>query len=489
MADTQANLQDLFRALPSTDRSLDALYAESPDLGPAAEEQAETVRTAPRPLVREAVIAYWSGVREAIRAGSITEPTSLAIEARLADLRRAVAKAVRPKLRPILNGTGVIIHTNTGRSVLAKEARKALQMAASVNTSLEFNSATGSRGSRNALVSELMRALTGAEDCLVVNNNAAGVLLTLDTFCRGHEVIISRGELVEIGGSFRIPDIMASTGVHLREIGATNRTHARDYTAAVSEATRAIVRVHTSNFRVIGFHSMVPTAELAAIAHECGLLLINDLGSGSLVDLRQPGFPHEPTVQQALNEGSDLVLFSGDKLLGGPQAGLIIGRADLIAKLRANPLLRALRCDKLVYAALEATLRLYLEPERAKQEIPTLREFLTRPEELAKRARALRRAIDKACGDLCETALVKDSSRTGGGAFPEVPLPTTVVTLTPKHCSAERLKLDLLETNPIIIGRLENNTFCLDPRTLEPEAFGVIAATLAGVLAARAGQH
>ncbi|MDO5536436.1 MAG: L-seryl-tRNA(Sec) selenium transferase [Desulfovibrionaceae bacterium] len=487
MSDRKNTLQDLFRVLPSTDRSLEALLTADDALSPRDAALRETLRAAPRVLVREAVTAYWNNVRAGIREGRLTDASALTLEARLSDLRRTAARAVSPKLRPVLNGTGVIIHTNTGRSVLPEAARRALAMAASGNSTLEFDTRTGGRGSRNALVSDLVRVLTGAEDCLVVNNNAAAVLLTLDTFCRGHEVVISRGELVEIGGSFRIPDVMESTGVRLREVGATNRTHARDYAAAICDETRAIVRVHTSNFRVVGFHTAVPTEELAAMAHERNLLLINDLGSGSLQNLSLPGLPREPTVQDALAQGSDLVLFSGDKLLGGPQAGLIAGRADLVARLRTNPLLRALRCDKLVYAALEATLRLYTEPERARAEVPTLRQFLVSEEELLKRARALRLAIGRACGKLCSCALVRDSSRAGGGAFPEAPLPTTLVAVTPSVCSVARLKLDLLETSPIIIGRIENNAFCLDPRTLEPECYPRLARVLAMVLeAARA---
>ncbi len=477
---TRTQTSALYRALPSTDRTLEALRqpAERADAADLVRE----IQEAPRLLVRGAVTAYWDEVRARIRSGEITDPATVTLEARLRDLVRCTARAVRPRLRPVLNGTGVVIHTNTGRSVLPKAAVAALVMAAEGNSTLEFDERTGGRGSRSTLVNRLMSILTGAEDCLVVNNNAAGVLLTLDTFCRGREVVISRGELVEIGGSFRIPDVMAATGVHLREVGATNRTHLRDYEAAITPETGALVRVHASNFRIVGFHKAVPTAELSRLAHERGLLLMNDLGSGSLLDLSDAGLPKEPTVSQALAEGSDLVLFSGDKLLGGPQAGLICGRGDLVARLRANPLLRALRCDKLVYAALEATLRLYLDTEKAKAEIPTVARLLLTPAQLARHARSLARAVTRACGGACAVSLRQDSSRAGGGAYPEAPMPTTLVCVRPKHCPPEALKLALLETRPILIGRLEDDAFCLDPRTLEPGCFAAAAKLIAGVL-------
>ncbi len=334
-------------------------------------------------------------------------------------------------------------------------------------------------------MSRLLQILTGAEDGLVVNNNAAAVLLVLDTFCKNREAIISRGELVEIGGSFRIPDVMEATGVHLREVGATNRTHAEDYERAICEKTGAIVRVHTSNFRIIGFHKAVPTRDLAKIAHDHTLLLINDLGSGSLVDLERSGLPHEPTVQQSVADGSDLVLFSGDKLLGGPQAGIIVGKRELVARLRTNPLLRALRCDKLVYAALEATLRLYLDPQKAEQGIPTLRQILMPAEELAGRAQRLADKLASACQGLCDLSLRADSSRTGGGAFPEYPLPTTLVVLRPVSCSAEELRQRLLATSPILLGRIEQDAFCLDPRTLNEEDFELVVRLVRTVLQAQ----
>ncbi len=469
----------LFRAIPSTDKSLEALRKA---LSMRQDELSRAILKAPHALVREAVCAYWDAMRLRVREGRVKDPAFLSLEARLSHLIRFVGKYASPRLQKVINATGVVIHTNTGRSVLAPEAREALQLAAANYTNLELDSATGGRGSRNSLLAPLLRTLTGAEDGLVVNNNAAAVLLVMDTFCKGREAVISRGELVEIGGSFRIPDVMSATGVHLREVGTTNRTHLKDYAAAIGENTSALVRVHTSNFRVIGFHKAVDTEELARLAHEHGLILINDLGSGSLTDFVAAGLPGEPTVQQAVAMGSDLVLFSGDKLLGGPQAGLIVGRADLVARLRQNPLLRALRCDKLAYAALEATLRLYLDPERARQGVPTVARILARRDEIEPRARLLAQLVQDHAGEACMISLMEGSSRCGGGAFPEYPLPTILCAVHPKETTPEDMRRRLLGLRPILIGRIEDNAFCLDPRTLEDEDFPLVASLVARAL-------
>lgn len=470
---------DLFRAIPSTDKSLDALRTALED---REDEESHAILTAPRILLREAVCAFWDGMRQKIRAGRVQSADELSTEACLPGLMHCVARAVSPALHRVINASGVIIHTNTGRSVLASEAAAALQLAAGSYTTLELDITTGGRGSRSALLSPLLRMLTGAEDALIVNNNAAGVLLVMDTFCRGREAVISRGELVEIGGSFRIPDVMRATGVQLKEVGTTNRTHAEDYETAISEATAAIVRVHTSNFRIVGFHTAVKTEELARIAREKNLLLINDLGSGSLMDFSEAGLSGEPTVQQAVAQGSDLVLFSGDKLLGGPQAGIIVGRRDLIARLRKNPLLRALRCDKLVYAALEATLRLYLDPARARESVPTIRAIFMTREELGRRAAMLAERIREKAGTACTISLREDSSRCGGGAFPEYPLPTVLCCVRPGAMHPDTLRRHLLDQRPVLIGRIEDDAFCLDVRTLRDEDFPVIARLLGRAL-------
>lgn len=461
----------LFRAIPSTDKSLDALARA---LGGRQDEDAKAILDAPHALLREAVSAYWDNMRLRVRKGLVTDPAFLSLETRLSHLIRHVARYIAPRLQKVINATGVVIHTNSGRSTLAPEARQALELAASNYTNLELDTQTGGRGSRNSLLTHLLRTLTGAEDALVVNNNAAAVLLVMDTFCKGREAVISRGELVEIGGSFRIPDVMSATGVHLREVGTTNRTHLKDYAAAIGEETAAIVRVHTSNFRVIGFHKAVGTEELANLAHEHGLILVNDLGSGSLTDFVAAGLPGEPTVQEAVAKGSDLVLFSGDKLLGGPQAGLIVGKNDLVARLRQNPLLRALRCDKLCYAALEATLRLYLDPERARKTVPTVARILASKDEIGARAQRLAELLREHAGDACEVSLVDGNSRCGGGAFPEYPLPTVLCAIHPKEGTPEDMRKRFLRMRPILIGRIEDNAFQLDARTLEDEDFATI---------------
>lgn len=318
---------------------------------------------------------------------------------------------------------------------------------------------------------------------MVVNNNAAAVLLVLDTFCKGGEVIVSRGELVEIGGSFRIPEVMEKSRARLREVGATNRCHLHDYAAAINEDTRALMRVHTSNYRIVGFHSAVPLPDLAALAREHGMPVIEDLGSGSFMDFSSVGLPNEPTVPEVVAGGADVVTFSGDKVLGGPQCGLIVGSRERIEALKKNPLTRALRCDKLTMAALEATLRLYCEPERARREIPTLRDICRDPKDLARAARSLAARLRRALGPACRISLRPDVSRVGGGAFPERDLPTTLVCLEPAAMSATALKQALLDTTPPVLGRLEERSFCLDPRTILPEDLPRLTALLKRLLA------
>ena len=465
-------MNHLFRALPSMDASLDALLAAD-----------KTLHDLPRPLLREAVTDFWNSRRDDIRAGRVQDAAELALEACLPEMLAFVRRTTAPRLRNVINGTGVVIHTNMGRSVLARSAQEAVRRVISGYCNLELDLHSGGRGSRYAIIDGLLQRLTGAEAGMVVNNNAAAVLLVLDTFCKGGEVIVSRGELVEIGGSFRIPEVMEKSGARLREVGATNRCHLRDYAAAINETTRALMRVHTSNYRIVGFHSAVPLPELAALAREHGLPVIEDLGSGSFMDFSAVGLPNEPTVPEVVAGGADVVTFSGDKVLGGPQCGLIVGSRERIEALKKNPLTRALRCDKLTMAALEATLRLYCEPERARREIPTLRDICRDPGELARAARSLAARLRRALGPACRVSLRPDVSRVGGGAFPERDLPTTLVCLEPAAMSATALKQALLETTPPVLGRLEERSFCLDPRTLLPEDLPRLTALLRQLLA------
>ena len=462
----------LYRAIPSVDACLKALGP----LFPAV----------PHAVLAQHCRAVLDEIRLDIREGRITEAEQLALPVVVSRMGDAVNAAERPRLRRVINGAGVVVHTNLGRSVLAREAQEAVKLAAEGYCNLEFDLSTGERGSRMDLVEELLCSITGAEAALVVNNNAAAVLLMLDTLCKGGEVVISRGQLVEVGGSFRIPDVMARSGAVLREVGATNRTHLSDYENALSENTRALLWVHPSNYRIIGFHSTVPARELSDFAHSRGLPMLEDLGSGSLIDLSPWGLHDEPTVPEVVRSGVDVVTFSGDKVLGGPQAGIIVGRKEYISRMKRNQLLRALRCDKLTLAALEATLRLYRDRDTALKAIPTLRRLTMNADELRRRAKALsdilRPALVRDSEPLAELTLKDDFSRVGGGSVPEQGMKTTLVCIRPLGCSATELKERLLSVDIPVVGRLDDKYFMLDPRTMEDAEFEIVAAMLAAAL-------
>jgi L-seryl-tRNA(Ser) seleniumtransferase len=410
----------------------------------------------------------WDEVPGAAGAGEIASPPALppgpALDALAA---RAAARAgvlTRPGLRPVVNATGVVVHTNLGRSILSEAAQAAVAAAAGRYSTLELDVESGERGSRLAAVRDLLRQLTGAGDALAVNNNAAAVLLALSGLAAGREVVVSRGELIEIGGSFRLPEIMARSGARLREVGTTNKTHPEDYARAIGPDTALLLKVHRSNFVMQGFVAEVGLAELVAIGRAHGVPVVEDLGSGALLDLRQRIAP-EPTARESLAAGASLVLFSGDKLLGGPQAGILVGEAEMVRRLAQDPMARALRLDKLSIAALEATLRAYLEPERAWAEIPTLR-LLGRPAaELEREAVGLAEAIGKADPEL-EAAVVPVVSRVGGGALPMAALGSAAVALRPRRGSVEALEAELRKGVPPILGRLEEGRLVLDVRTL-----------------------
>ncbi len=459
-------MNTLFRALPSMDACLKAL------------EQEESLQDCPRPLVHSAVENFLNDIRTQIKAGKPMQAEKLHLEALMPRLLPHVIKSTRPRLQRTLNATGVVIHTNMGRSVLPKAAVEAVHQAIMGYSNLELDLSHGGRGSRQSIVEDLLCHISGAEAAMVVNNNAAAVLLVLDALCKGGEVIVSRGQLVEIGGSFRIPDVMERSGATLREVGTTNRTHIEDYERAINENTIALMRVHTSNYRIVGFHKEVPLPELVALGEQHNLPIIEDLGSGSLVNLHAYGLPDEPTVQEVVQGGAHVVTFSGDKVLGGPQAGIIVGKKELIERMRKNPLHRALRCDKCTLAALEATLRIYAQPQKALEDIPTLRMITSSSEELSQKAQALLELLQEQLGHVLRLHTQEDVSRVGGGSFPERDLPTTLVCLKPKHLSATQLKNRLLEIMPPLIGRLEENAFCLDVRTLASEEWPEVVAVL-----------
>jgi len=380
--------------------------------------------------------------------------------------KKAIKRVTSFKLKRVINGTGVVVHTNLGRSLLSETTTRQLTIAGSHYTNLEFNLITGKRGSRYSLVEEIICDLTGAEAALVVNNNAAAVLIALETLARNGEVIVSRGQLVEIGGSFRIPDIMKKSGTSLVEVGATNRTHLYDYEGAITEATTLLLRVHTSNFRIIGFTSQVAAEELVELGGKYGLPVMEDLGSGSLMDLSRFGLPSEPTVQEVVKSGVDVVTFSGDKLLGGPQAGIIVGKEKIIDRIKKNPLNRALRIDKFTLASLESVLKDYYDPETVFLKNQTLRMISEEPGIIKKRAQKCLRRLKQKVKGRCSFKLIPTVSRVGGGALPEYSLKSWAIEFDPIEKSVSTIENDFREFIIPLIGRVDNNHFLIDFRTV-----------------------
>ena len=401
-------------------------------------------------------------LRDRIAAGEAIDVSAELLDR---EITAAASAAAQTSLRPVINATGVILHTNLGRAPLAAKAAAHLAEIATRYSNLEYDLEEGRRGKRDAHTHGFFARLLGAERALVVNNNAAAVFLALNSLAEGAEVIVSRGELIEIGGSFRIPDICARSGAILREVGTTNRTRLADYASAVNECTRAILRVHPSNFRVVGFTERPNLAELTKLAHERQLLMMEDLGSGSLIDLGQFGIHDEPEAGESVRAGVDVITFSGDKLMGGPQAGILIGRQEPLEKIRRNPLFRALRVDKLTIAALEATVAIYLRGELA--EIPALRMMQLSPESIAARARQLAFQISGLAGFSAE--LRGGESVLGGGSTPGQTLATTLVALRCDRASADELESALRRNSPPIIARVEQGEVVLDLRTVFEE--------------------
>jgi len=385
-------------------------------------------------------------------------------------------------LRPVINATGVVLHTNLGRALLSENARRAVYEIASSYSNLELELTTGRRGSRYAPLEPVLTTLTGAEAALVVNNNAAAVLLALSTLAKDREVVVSRGQLVEIGGSFRIPEVMAQSGARLVEVGATNKTYPDDYRKAINEHTALLLHVHTSNYRIIGFTREITINELVEVGRAFSLPVMSDLGSGSLLDLSRYGLPGEPTVQEIVAAGTDIITFSGDKLLGGPQAGIIVGRRCYIDQMKRNPLLRAIRVDKMTVAALEATLREYLDEERVVEGLPTL-QMLTAPASLLKeKAESLAGLVKDAVGNKAEVEVDKGFSAVGGGAFPAAELPSAVVTIDSHTISAGDLQSALMRGDPAVMSRVQGGRLILDVRTVRESEMSVLAAAVGKVI-------
>jgi L-seryl-tRNA(Ser) seleniumtransferase len=410
------------------------------------------------------------------RARATNEWSRPSTERLIDELTHRIEATSRPALRRVVNGTGVIVHTNLGRAPLSAAALEALERVARGYSNLEYDLGAGQRGSRHEHVTSMLRTLTGAESALVLNNNAAGLLLVLSTLAQEREVVISRGQLVEIGGGFRIPDVLRQSGARLIEVGTTNRTYASDYQRALGPETALLLRVHSSNFRVIGFVHEPSLDELATLAHEGGHWLVDDLGSGSLLDTSAFGLRREPMVQESVAAGADLVAFSGDKLLGGPQCGIVVGRAELIDRLKRHPLTRALRPDKLTLAALGATLQHYLRGE-AVECVPVWRMIAASPVSIEARASRLARLLPPGYS----ATLLDGQSAIGGGALPGELLPTRLLALQ-GPISADRLALSLRNADPPIVGRIERGSFALDLRTVLPEEDELLLETFSGAL-------
>lgn len=387
-------------------------------------------------------------------------------------------KAMRNKLINVVNATGVVLHTNLGRAALSEKVRESLWSIACHFSNLEYELETGNRGSRYSHVEEIICRLTGAEAAMAVNNNAAAVMLVLSTMAKDKEVVVSRGQLVEIGGSFRVPDVMEQSGAMLKEVGTTNKTHLKDYENAVSENTGALMKIHTSNFKILGFTKEVESEELVELGKKLNLPVIEDLGSGVLLDLQKYGLPYEPTVQSAVQAGMDVVTFSGDKMLGGPQAGIIVGKKQYIEKMRKNPLTRAFRIDKLTLAALEATLKLYLDEETATKEIPVLRMLTMDMEALNKKAKRLHSKLMKRLKDQCSLSVVDDFSEVGGGSMPLHKLPTRAIAITTDKISVDSLERKIRCYKIPVIARISKERLILDVRTIFEEEMNTVAEAL-----------
>jgi len=413
-----------------------------------------------RPLVLDAIRAALDGYRDRLRPGDAAPETDEIVST----VRRVLLDSQLDRLRPVVNATGIVLHTNLGRAVLVRRAVQALGTLDRC-CNLQIDLENGSRGKRNYMTEQLLCRLTGAEAALIVNNNAAATMLILTALCKGKEVIVSRGQLIEIGGSFRLPDCVHQSDAVLVEVGTTNKTHLRDYEQALTDNTGAAMRVNPSNYRVVGFTEEVPVADLVTLKEKRPVLVIDDLGCGALIDLRKFGLPHEPTVQESIQAGADIVCFSGDKLIGGPQAGIIVGKKDLIQKIKKHSLTRMLRVGKLTDLVLEHTLRLFLDPDTLIENHPTLRMIAAPAEKLRTQAQRIKRRIDQQNRRL-HVEVTESESEVGGGSLPITPLRTYVLALKSETHTAEQLNALLRRNEPPIIARIAHDEVLLDMRTL-----------------------
>ena len=450
----QNNNKNLLRQLPAIEKLL------------SLPEMQDVQLTYARPLVTEVLRTVVADIRTQILNGDAA-PRLPEVAEYVALVRQRLEEKTRPQLRAVVNATGTVTHTNLGRALLGPSACQSLQNAAQNYVNLEYDVETGKRGHRDRITEPLLQQLTGGEASTVVNNNAAAVLIALQTVARGREVIVSRGELIEIGGSFRIPDIMAASGAILREVGTTNRTHLRDYAEAINENTALLLKVHPSNYKLLGFTTAPEMAELTALGAQHGIPTMEDLGSGALIDLAVHELPHEPVVADRISSGVDIVTFSGDKLLGGPQAGIIVGKAEWIERIRRNPLMRALRVDKLTIAALEATLASYLnyDPLSVSQ-FPMLQRY-TRPlEELREIAAHITDKLTEILGETVTLTIADTQAQIGSGSLPVETLPSVAIVLTSETVSAEKIAAYFRQGSTAIIGRVQDEQVWLDIRTV-----------------------
>lgn len=461
--DIKANLKEI----PSVDEILKAPVCQ------------DWLKSNPRTLVLKAIREVLNSRRESILKGGYVDISS---DNLFSEMKKTLKDLSGFSLRPLINATGIIIHTNLGRSLLGKGIIKNIEMIAGRYSNLEYDIEAGERGKRYAHLEDILETLTGAESSIAVNNNAAAVLLVLDTLSKGKEVIVSRGELIEIGGSFRIPEVMERSGAILREVGTTNKTHLRDYEGAINENTALLLKVHPSNYRVLGFTEAVSLNDLVILGQQRGVPVMNDLGSGCFIDLKKYGICGEPNVQEVLKSGVDIVTFSGDKLLGGPQAGIILGKEAYIDRIRKNPITRAVRIDKLTLSALEATLRCYLDEEKAINEIPTLR-MLTQPiKDIEKRAKKIEKKIKGINNPSIEVTVERHFSQAGGGSLPLINLPTAVVILTPSGLTVNKLEEKLRKGEYPVIARIKDNSLIFDARTIQDDEIGELLSSLKSAL-------